>query len=295
MSAFTYHMLANKEPFVSLWVVSIFSCIKWLVGLLHIATAQHRPPPPSPTPAPSALAHSLSVFTYPHAIGSLAAAFLSSLTTMCIFTGAVLYIVGQLCIKPWTLLYFWLTYFIFPLLSLPLMHPLQQLIRASAVKMQVLGFALSLITSGTGFYYRTRHSWRTEHVLLFAAVQSTSVGLLHAFGRVLVLDSAPYGKEGTFGGWHSWAVTAGRCVGFAVGVAAIPGRIGTTFKVAFICAAVGTAVLIFGNVSDSGGALAAGHVVEEEEIEADVEKEGFPTTVIPRREQVVVMKEAETD
>ncbi|GAY63455.1 hypothetical protein CUMW_225750 [Citrus unshiu] len=38
-SAFTYHMLRNKKgPFVSLWVVSIFRGLKWLVGMLHIVT-----------------------------------------------------------------------------------------------------------------------------------------------------------------------------------------------------------------------------------------------------------------
>ncbi|KAK9214914.1 hypothetical protein WN944_006914 [Citrus x changshan-huyou] len=45
-SAFTYHMLRNKKgPFVSLWVVSIFRVLKWLVGMLHIvALSQGQSP-----------------------------------------------------------------------------------------------------------------------------------------------------------------------------------------------------------------------------------------------------------
>nr|CAD1831007.1 unnamed protein product [Ananas comosus var. bracteatus] len=61
---------------------------------------------------------------------------------------------------------------------------------------------------------------------------------LHAFGRVLLLDCAPPGKEGAFAAWLAWARAAGAGVGFAVGSAS-PGRIGAAFGVAFLASLLG--------------------------------------------------------
>ena len=184
--------------------------------------------------------------------------FLSSFTSMCIFTGGVLYLVGQLCYDPKALLYFFLTYFIFPLISLPMLQPLQHLIKADAIKMQLMGFFLSALTSGSGFYFRNS-LWGHRHVLFFGVVQSTSAGLLHAFGRVLLMDCSPPGKEGAFSTWHSWIKALGTCVGFAVATT-VPGNLFTSFGLSFLTSVCGVVILIFGNVSDSGGAKAAGHV-----------------------------------
>ncbi|KAK3435270.1 hypothetical protein EUGRSUZ_D02621 [Eucalyptus grandis] len=251
-SSFTSHMV--NEKFVGLWVVSIFSGIMWLVGILHVGIAQRSGLPSTSTP----ISHFFSTLAFPQAVGGLVSVFLGSFTAMCIFTGGVLFVMGQLCLKPVALLYLLLTYFLFPIVSLPLMHPLQHVLRTSAVKMKILGFALSMLTSGMGFYFREK-TWAKEHVLLFAAIQGTSAGTLHAFGRVLILDSAPCGKEGAFAAWHSWVGGIGACAGFAA-ASAVPGKIGTSFGVAFLGAALGAIVLVYGNVSDYGGALRAGHV-----------------------------------
>ncbi|ESW30195.1 hypothetical protein PHAVU_002G132600 [Phaseolus vulgaris] len=262
ISSFTYHMLRelndNERDVMSLWVVSIFSGLIWLVGVLHIVTSISRT---TDSISFSSRLHPFSIFKYPHAIGGLAGVFLSSFTTMSIFTGGVIFIVGQLCIKPLHLLYFWLTYFLFPLVSLSLLQPLMHVIKMNSVKMQIVGFLLSLLSSGFGFYYGHSH-WKWGHLVLFGAVQSTATGILYAFGRLLVLDCAPSGKEGAFSIWYAWMRAAGLCVGFTVGSVA-PGRIRTSFGAAFCTAIAGIVVLLFGNISDVGGAVAAGHVRDE--------------------------------
>ncbi|AES95615.1 putative major facilitator superfamily domain-containing protein [Medicago truncatula] len=264
ISSFTYHMIheldENKSDIMSLWVVSIFSGLIWLVGILHLATATSRT---TDSISFSSRLHPFSIFKYPHAIGGLASVFLASFTTMAIFMGGVIFIVGQLCIRPLHLLLFWLTYFLFPLVSLSLLQPLLRVIKMNSVKMQIVGFFFSLLSSGFGFYYGHSH-WKWGHLVLFGAIQSTSTGILHAFGRVLVLDCAPSGKEGAFSIWYAWMRAAGLCVGFTVGSVG-PGRIRTSFGVAFCTAIAGIVVLLFGNISDAGGAVAAGNVSDDSE------------------------------
>ncbi|CAN4076347.1 unnamed protein product [Withania somnifera] len=263
MSAFTYHMLRKSDSFTSLWVVSIFSGLIWFIGMFDIATP-NRPGRNADLNTNSApKTHVISIFKYPHAAGSLAGVFLSSFTTMCIFTAGVLYSIGDLCIPPVNILYIWLTYFLFPLLSLPLTHPFQQLIRADSVKMQLLGFILSAVVSGFGFYYR-HDNWNRVHIFIFTAVQTTATGLLHAFGRVLWLDCSPSGKEGAFSVWFSWVRALGACAGFAL-ASSSPQKIEMSFGVAFCGAILGKIILIFGNISNFGGAKAAGHVKDNSE------------------------------
>lgn len=146
--------------------------------------------------------------------------------------------------------------------SLPMLHPVQLIIRADAVSMQLLGFFMSAFTSGLGFYYKD-DNWKRVHMILVVLLQSTAVGVLHAFGRVLLLDCSPAGKEGAFSVWFAWVRVAGACAGLAVGSAA-PGNVGKAFGVAFLAIFMGVVVLIFGNVSNLGGLVAAGHVKEEE-------------------------------
>ncbi|KAM1282478.1 hypothetical protein ACFX2I_022918 [Malus domestica] len=257
-SSFTYHMLREDEELLGLWIVSIFSGIIWLTGIFHFFVTNR----PCVNP-PISKSHALSVFKFPHAVGGLMGTFLSSFTSMCIFSGGVLYLVGQLCYDPKALLYFFLTYFIFPLISLPMLQPLQHLIKADAIKMQLMGFFLSALTSGSGFYFRNS-LWGHRHVLFFGAVQSTSAGLLHAFGRVLLMDCSPPGKEGAFSTWHSWIKALGTCAGFALATA-VPGNLFTSFGLSFLTTVCGVVILIFGNVSDYGGAKAAGHVRHDSE------------------------------
>ncbi|KAG4940960.1 hypothetical protein JHK87_044831 [Glycine soja] len=260
VSSFTYHMLRDpkdsEHQFISLWIVSIFCGLVWLVGALHAFTAENRTSSSVPNVLSSRF-NLFSVFKYPYAIGGLVAILLSSFATMSIFTGGVLYIVGQLCIKPVHLLYFWLTYFLFPLASLPLLQPLQHLIKANAVKMKILGFFLLLISSGFGFYFWNNH-WKWGHLLVFGAIQGTASGLVHTFGRVLVLDSAPSGEEGAFSVWYSWLRGVGLCGGFTVG-SVVPGKVKTSFGAAFCSAIVGIVVLLFGKENDFGGAVREGH------------------------------------
>ncbi|KAK4752282.1 hypothetical protein SAY87_021080 [Trapa incisa] len=260
ISAFTYHMLEQKEKFISLWVVSIFSGIMWLTGILYVITTYR---PGEDCDPPAAHSYVLSVFRYPHAIGSLVSVFLSSFNTMCIFTGAVLYLSGEICLKPVDVLFFWLVYFLVPVLTLPALQPLQQLIRASSVKMMLLGFLLSMVTTGVGFYFRKR-DWTKGHVLFLAAIQSTATGILYSFGRVLVVDCAPRGKEGVFATWFSWIRAVGTCAGFAV-ASSVPKNVSTSFGVAFCIGLIGAVMLVFGNVSDFGGAVAAGNVRDDGE------------------------------
>ncbi|XP_060178481.1 uncharacterized protein LOC132608735 [Lycium barbarum] len=264
ISAFTYHMLGKSDDsFTSLWVVAIFSGLTWFIGIVHIISTNRPGPNANFPPNSVSKTHVLSIFKYPHATGSLAGVFLSSFTTMCIFTGGTLYSIGALCVTPVNILYIWLTYFIFPLISLPLAHPLQLIMRADAVKMQLLGFLLSAAVSGFGFYYH-HHNWNKVHILIFAAVQSSATGLLHAFGRVLWLDCSPAGKEGAFSVWFSWMRALGTCAGFAL-ASAFPGNISKSFGIAFCAAILGKIILIFGNISNFAGAKAAGHVREHSE------------------------------
>ncbi|KAK1567419.1 hypothetical protein Q3G72_012012 [Acer saccharum] len=264
ISAFTNHMLQQyssySERFVSLWIVSIFSGLKWLLGMFHVMFV--RPGASIPISDPMDYEpHFLTLFKYPHAVGTLFVVFLSSFTTMCIFTGGILYVVGQQCLQSIFILYFWLTYFIFPSFSLPLLQPLQQVIKADSIKMQLVGFFLALLTSSVGNHFRGK-IWERQHILVFAGIQSTSTGLLHAYGRVLLLDCTPHGKEGAFSMWFSWVKALGTGAGFAV-ASAVPGNIYVSFKIAFCTAMIGIITLIFGNISGVGGAKAAGVVHED--------------------------------
>ncbi|XP_074362511.1 uncharacterized protein LOC141702798 isoform X2 [Apium graveolens] len=239
-STFTYHMLRGPDEFTSLWIVAIFSGLMWLTGVIHIFTANR--PSGNSTISPSSVpkTHIVSVFSYPHAA-------------------------GQLCLEPKTILFIWITYFAVPLLSLPLLHPLQQFIRADAVKMQLLGFFLSTMITGFGLYYRHKN-WQSQHVLLFTAVQGTASGVLHAFGRNLLLDCSPSGKEGAFAVWFSWVRALGTCVGFTLATAGA-GTIARPFGVAFCASIFGILALIFSNISNFEGAVAAGNVSEHTEMD----------------------------
>ncbi|XP_051137784.1 uncharacterized protein LOC127256000 [Andrographis paniculata] len=259
MSTFTYRMLSHSDHFTSLWVVSIFSGLIWGLGLIHIFSAVRSTVSFADLQSNSApLTHVISIFKYPHAAASLAGIFLSSFASMCIFAATILYAIGSLCVKSDIILFAWLLYFLIPLASLPLAHPLQLLSKMDAAKMQLLGFTLTVLTSGFGFYYKGR-VWDKSHLLLFAAIQGTATGLLHAYGRVLWVDCSPAGKEGAFSMWFSWARAVGACAGFAVATS-IPGNVGRAFGAAFCGGVVGMVVLIFGNVSSFRGAKAAGHV-----------------------------------
>ncbi|XP_022733981.1 uncharacterized protein LOC111287596 [Durio zibethinus] len=258
IAAFVYYMLRINDKFTGLWVVSIFSGLKWLAGIVHVITLRPGKTIASSLPKD----HFLSIFKYHHGLGSLIVVGLSSFTSMCIFTGGLLYLVGELCLKPVFLLYSWLIYFIFPSVSLPLLQPIQLVLKTNAVKMHLLGLILSLVTSGTGFQFR-KDNWQRQHILIFAALQSTSTGLLHAFGRVLLMDSSPAGKEGAFAIWFSWVKMMGTCSGFAVASGAAAGNVGTSFGIAFCTAAVAMVISIYGNISDVGGAVAAGLISED--------------------------------
>ncbi|KAK4389149.1 hypothetical protein Sango_2251900 [Sesamum angolense] len=280
------HMLRHSDHFTALWVVSIFSGLKWGLGMIHIfstnrATASFTDSESNPAP----MTHIVSIFRYPHAAGSLAGVFLSSFTSMCIFGAGLLYAIGYLCIKTKHILFLWLIYFLIPLF-LPLAHPLQQFMKSDAEKMQLLGFILSSLTSGFGFYYQGS-TWGIGHLLLFAAIQGTSTGLLHASRRVLWLDCSPAGKEGAFSVWFSWARALGACAGFALATA-MPGDVGKAFGVSFCAGLVGMIVLIFGNISSFRGAKAAGHVIKSEKnspvhgLDDDHVKGSVTTEVLPQ-------------
>ncbi|XVE65376.1 hypothetical protein DITRI_Ditri07aG0175800 [Diplodiscus trichospermus] len=260
IAAFVYYMLRIRDIFTGLWVVSIFSGLKWLAGIVHVVNLR----PGATVSAPLPKDHFRSIFKYHHALGSLIIVGLSSFTSMCIFTGGLLYLVGELCLKPAFLLYFWLIYFIFPLVSLPLLQPIQLVLKTNAVKMHLLGLILSLVTSGTGFQFR-KDNWYRHHILIFTAIQSTSTGILHAFGRVLLMDCSPVGKEGAFAVWFSWVKMVGTCLGFAVASGAAAGNVGTSFGIAFCTAAVAMLISIYWNISDVGGAVAAGLISEDGE------------------------------
>lgn len=262
MAAFMYHMLRRTDQLTGLWVVSIFSGLIWFIGICH-GLFTNRPSSSSPTTAfePNfftKLRYSMTIGRYPQAIGSLVAVFLSSFATMCIFTSGTLYAIGGVCIKPVLVLALWILYFLFPLISLPLLHPIQIIIRADAVRMQLLGFIIALFVSGAGFYFKS-HRWRAAHIIIIALVQSTANGILYSFGRILLLDASPPGKEGAFAVWYAYVRCMGAMIGFAV-ASASPGRAGGSFAAAFLGCFLGIIVLIFGNVSNIGALKAAGHL-----------------------------------
>ncbi|KAG2603794.1 uncharacterized protein LOC120669519 [Panicum virgatum] len=262
MAAFMYHMLRRTDQLTGLWVVSIFSGLIWFIGICH-GLFTNRPSSSSPSTAfePNfftKLSYSMTLLRYPQAIGSLVAVFLSSFATMCIFTSGTLFAIGGVCIKPVLVLVLWILYFLFPLISLPLLHPLQIIIRADAVRMQLLGFIICLFVSGAGFYFKSRR-WRAAHIIVIALVQSTANGILYAFGRILLLDASPPGKEGAFAVWYAFVRCIGAMIGFAAASAG-PGRAGGSFAAAFLGSFLGIIVLIFGNVSNIGALKAAGHL-----------------------------------
>ncbi|KAI3978331.1 hypothetical protein MKX01_013129 [Papaver californicum] len=250
-SAFTYHMLHYNEKLTSLWVVSIFSGLLWFIGTLHALSANR--PSSTATPASTTTTRTtrlLSIFKFPHAVGSLIEVLISSFTSTCIFMGGLHYVVGQLCVRPLFLLFLFLIYFIVPLFSLPLFHPLQLVMKTDAVRMQFLGFFI------------TRNH---VHLSILVEFQSISVGILHAFGRVLLLDCTPPNKEGVFSVWFAWTKAVGTCIGFVVSSGFFD-KVGMTFGIAFCTVIAGMIVLVLGKVSHLSGAVEAGHVVEEEEI-----------------------------
>ncbi|OVA12069.1 hypothetical protein BVC80_1485g43 [Macleaya cordata] len=264
ISAFIYHMLYHTEKLTSLWIVSIFCGLKWSIGTIHALSA-NRPSSTQPSSSavlpPSRKNHLLSVFKYPHAVGSLVAILISSFTSICIFMGGLHYVVGQLCVKPIFILFLFLTYFILPLFALPLFHPLQLVIKTDAMRMQFLGFFVSAMASGFGFYFKNKN-WNHLHLSVLVAFQSISAGILHAFGRVLLLDCTPPNKEGVFSVWFAWVRAVGTCGGFAVS-SIFYDNVAVTFGIAFCAAIVGKFILILGKVSNFAGAIAAGHVLEE--------------------------------
>ena len=85
------------------------------------------------------------------------------------------------------------------------------------------------------------------------------------------MDSAPHGKEGVFSTWFVWIRVFGSLVGFAV-ASANPRNVGVSFGLGFCAAISAVVVLIFGNVSDFGGALAAGNVKEYDVVGEDRER-----------------------
>ncbi|RWW16621.1 hypothetical protein GW17_00019483 [Ensete ventricosum] len=269
MAAFTYHMLRRSDQLTSLWVVSIFSGLQWLTGIIYAAFST-RPGCSTPTSL-ARLAHLLTVFKNPHAIGGLAGVFLSSFACMCVFASCMLYIIGDLCIGPPLLLSLWAIYFTFPVVSLPALHPVQLVARADAISMQLLGFFISAFTSGLGFAFR-EDRWKRTHIILVCLLQSTANGILYAFGRALLMDCSPAGKEGAVAVWFALVRAAGACAGFAVGTTS-PGSITAAFAAALLASLVGVFVLIFGNVSHARAVVAAGHVKEAEngEMEGNID------------------------
>lgn len=176
MSSFTYHMFSHSDHFTAMWVVSIFSGLTWGLGMLHIFSTSRATTTYNDSPSNSApMTHVVSIFRYPHAAGSLAGVFLSSFITMCLFGGGLLHVMGYICLEMKNILFLWLTYFMVPIVSLPLVHPLQQAMKLDAEKMQLLGFILATLTSGFGFYYKGA-MWNKGSLFFFAAVQGTATG-----------------------------------------------------------------------------------------------------------------------
>ncbi|KAJ6810119.1 uncharacterized protein M6B38_157030 [Iris pallida] len=237
IAAFTYQMLRRADHLTSLWVVSIFAGLKWSLGIANTFTNR---------PESQQLSSPRLISDYcPQVIGGLIGVFLSSFSSTCLFTATTLYVVGGLCIKPVLVLTLWFIYFAFAAVSLPLLHPVQLLIRADAAKMNLLGFMLSAFSAGCGFYFKDQH-WKWSHIFLVTLMQSTSVGILHAFGRVMILDRSPIGKEAVLSTLFEWVKISGAFAGFAV-VAVFPRNIKATYGVSFLAVFVGIIVLIFGN------------------------------------------------
>ncbi|ONK79713.1 uncharacterized protein A4U43_C01F9280 [Asparagus officinalis] len=265
IALFTFHMLRRTDHLTSLWVVSIFCGLKWFLGFTETFFA-NRPGSPSA---------SLTLVSnyWPQLVGRLIGVFLSSVSSTCIFTSATLYLVGGLCMKPVLVLAIWMVYFVFAAVALPTLHPIQLLLRADPVKMNLLGFILSATASGFGFYFKDHRKWHFASVLLIAIVQSAGAGILNAFGRVMVLDRAPTGKEGVFSSWYEWVKMSGACAGFAL-AAVYPDNIRKTFGVSFLAVFVGIVVLIFGSeVRDFGGKRLQ-HEKESESSDNGMEKKG---------------------
>lgn len=254
IAAFTYQMLRRADHLTGLWVVSIFAGLMWSVGITNAATNR---------PEPQELSRCSMSGYCPRLIGGLVGVFLSSFSSTCLFTSTTLYVVGGLCIKPVLLLALWMVYFAFATFSLPLLHPVQLLIRADAASMNLLGFILSAFSAGFGFYFKDEH-WKWTHILLVTLVQSTAVGILHAFGKVMVLDQSPVGKESALSTLYEWVKVTGALAGFAV-VAVNPEDIKATYGISFLAVFVGIVVLIFGN-----SANLRGDYVEEKTDEASM-------------------------
>ena len=73
-----------------------------------------------------------------------------------------------------------------PIISLPLVHPLQQAMKLDAEKMQLLGLILSTLASGFGFYYKGA-MWTKGNLFFFAAVQGSATGAYRSFFESLLL------------------------------------------------------------------------------------------------------------
>ena len=247
--------------FLNLWIVTIFAGLKWLIGIFHVFLTNRSISVSIPSDSEI---HILSIFKYPHAIATvISGGFLSSFATISIFTSVLLFLISQICFKPVLIFYLLLIYFLVPLISLPLLHQLQIRIKADASKMLILGFILSAATSATCFYFHA-YAWQRHLVFVFAVLQGTAAAVLHAYGRALVVHCSPAGKESAISMWFSWMRAIGGCVGFTV-AAVVPTMLQVSSGVVFCCAVVGGMLLIFGNVTDYDGAVAAGHVRDDSE------------------------------
>lgn len=249
IALFTFHMLRRHDHLTSLWVVSIFCGLKWFMGFTETFFANR--------PGSSSTSLALVSNYWPQLVGRLGGVFLSSFSSTCIFVSATLYIMGSICMKPDLILAIWMVYFLFAAVILPALHPMQLLIRADPVKMNLLGFILSAVAPGVGFYFK-EHKWHFLTVVFIALVQSTGAGILHAFGKSMVLDRSPAGKEGVFSSWYEWVKVSGACAGFAL-AATSPDNIRRTFGISFLAVFVGIIVLIFGSeVREFGGSFYKG-------------------------------------
>ncbi|ERN15580.1 hypothetical protein AMTR_s00048p00148310 [Amborella trichopoda] len=259
ISSFAYRMAGHSDKFSNLWIVSIFSGIIWLVGIAHYLSGI-RPPAAQNSPKWSA-SHAFAPRKYPHAVGTLAGVFLSSFATMCIFAATSIHLQGKLCYEAHDILYTWLIYFLIPTFSLPLLRYLQLSIKSDAMKMQVAGLLAGAVTSGTGFYFQNR-TWHREHLFFFTMVQGVAAGILHTYGRVLLVDCSPAGKEGAFSACFAWVKMAGTCAGFTIATSF--SGVTIPFSCSFLASILGFGVFVFGNVSNKGGVVGAGHGKEEE-------------------------------
>ncbi|GFP90704.1 hypothetical protein PHJA_001214500 [Phtheirospermum japonicum] len=259
MAFFMDRMYSHSDHFTTLWFVSIFSGLIWGFGMIHIFSTNRATLTSIDSGRKSFdVTHVVSIFEFPDALGSHAGVFLSSFMMMCVFGAGLLYAIGYVCVKSENVLFLFLVYFIVSLVFLPAAHPLQQVLRLDAEKMQLFRFMVSTFVSGYGFYYNAS-VWHKSNLLLFAAVQGTATGLLHVFGRVLCLDCLPAGKEGVFLVWFSWARERSDRVEDLQWQQACLEML-AEHGVSFCARIVGMVVLIFGNISSLRGAKATGHV-----------------------------------